>query len=63
MPVVDHAARVAAAKAAVKMAVDQSVGVWLWDAKYLFGLNARVVTKPHSGDWHPIVAYETDLTN
>ena len=63
VPVVDHAARVAAAKAAVKMAVDQSVGVWLWDAKYLFGLNARVVTKPHSGDWHPIVAYETDLTN
>jgi peptide/nickel transport system substrate-binding protein len=63
VPVVDHAARLAAAKAAVKMAVDQSAGVWLWDAKYLFGLNARVVTKPHSGDWHPIVAYETDLTN
>jgi len=44
-------------------AIDQLAGVWLWDAKYLFGLNARVVTKPHSGDWHPIVAYETDLTN
>jgi peptide/nickel transport system substrate-binding protein len=63
LPVVDHAAREAAAKAAVKTAIDQSAGVWLWDAKYLFGLNARVVTKPHSGDWHPIVAYETDLTN
>jgi len=63
LPVVDRGTRESAAKKAVRVAVDQSAGAWLWDAKYLFGLNTRVVTTPHSGDWHPIVAYETDLTN
>jgi peptide/nickel transport system substrate-binding protein len=62
LPVVDHAARAAAAKAAVKKAVDESAGIWLWDAKYLFGINKRVKVRPHSGDWHPIVAYEAELT-
>jgi peptide/nickel transport system substrate-binding protein len=63
VPIVDHGAREAAAKAAVKKAVDESAGIWLWDAKYLFGMNKRVKVQPHSGDWHPIVAYEAELTN
>jgi ABC-type transport system substrate-binding protein len=63
LPVVDHRAREAAARAAVKKAVDESAGIWLWDAKYLFGINKRIRVQPHSGDWHPIVAYEAELTN
>jgi ABC-type transport system substrate-binding protein len=59
----DDAARDAAARKVVKTAVDQRAGIWLWDAKYLFGLNKRVKVQPRSGDWHPILAYEAELTN
>jgi peptide/nickel transport system substrate-binding protein len=59
----DDEARDAAARKVVKLAVDQKAGVWLWDAKYLFGINKRVKVQPRSGDWHPILAYEAELTN
>jgi hypothetical protein len=26
-------------------------------------MNKRVKVRPHSGDWHPIVAYEAELTD
>jgi peptide/nickel transport system substrate-binding protein len=57
----DDAARDAAAAKTVKTAVDQQAGAWLWDAKYLFGINKRVSVTPRSGDWHPILAYEATL--
>lgn len=57
----DDAARDAAAAKVVKTAVDQQAGAWLWDAKYLFGINKRVSVQPRSGDWHPILAYEAAL--
>jgi peptide/nickel transport system substrate-binding protein len=59
----DDAARDAAARKVVKTAVEQKAGIWLWDAKYLFGINKRVRVQPRSGDWHPILAYEAELVS
>lgn len=61
VPETDPAKRAEAIEAAVKLAVDQNAGIWLWDAKYLFGINSRITVQPHSGDWHPILAYEVSL--
>jgi peptide/nickel transport system substrate-binding protein len=58
----DDASRKAAAHAVVDTAIDQKAGIWLWDANYLFGINKRVTVEPRSGDWHPILAYEAQLS-
>jgi peptide/nickel transport system substrate-binding protein len=59
--IMDRQQRGAAYQKAVAYAVQDAAGVWLWDAKYLFGINRRLRVIPHSGDWHPIVASEIDL--
>ena len=59
--IMDRQQRGAAYQKAVAYAVQDAAGIWLWDAKYLFGINRRLRVIPHSGDWHPIVASEIDF--
>jgi peptide/nickel transport system substrate-binding protein len=59
--IMDREQRRAAYEKAVAYAVQDAAGIWLWDAKYLFGINKRLRVTPHSGDWHPIVAHEIDF--
>lgn len=59
--IMDRQQRGAAYRKAVAYTVQDAAGIWLWDAKYLFGINRRLKVTPHSGDWHPIVASEIDF--